>query len=298
MQAGCTSPRGSSPRRFDPSRRRDPGGSARRTSLSSSAMRPTQRRVSGGCGGRASRRGRSRRRPNGCSTTSTWSTSEIRDIRQHLPRTYYRQLPTLASREHAGHAADLRDGRRAGPPQRQPARSPAARAVPQQLPARRAADDRRALGVAEHAEAGADREPAAAGRGDCSQARAARLRRRRLRRRGSTSEPASAGALPPDTDTGLRRPAAAPHPRVRAAAVVGPRRGRRAPRLAGRRPRKRRSAASTSAQARRRRCRWPTPSPACASARRSTGASTSSRSAWSSRCCSAIPPARTGGWTS
>ncbi|OFV90071.1 MAG: carbohydrate-binding protein [Acidobacteria bacterium RIFCSPLOWO2_02_FULL_64_15] len=30
-------------------------------------------------------------------------TSEIRDIHQHLPRTYYRQLPTLASREQAGH---------------------------------------------------------------------------------------------------------------------------------------------------------------------------------------------------
>jgi len=30
-------------------------------------------------------------------------TSEILDIRQHLPGTYYRQLPTLASREHAGH---------------------------------------------------------------------------------------------------------------------------------------------------------------------------------------------------
>jgi cyclic beta-1,2-glucan glucanotransferase len=30
-------------------------------------------------------------------------TSEIRDIHQNLPRTFYRQLPTLASREHAGH---------------------------------------------------------------------------------------------------------------------------------------------------------------------------------------------------
>ena len=30
-------------------------------------------------------------------------TSEIRDVHQHLPRTYYRQLPTLASRERAGH---------------------------------------------------------------------------------------------------------------------------------------------------------------------------------------------------
>ncbi|OLC45204.1 MAG: carbohydrate-binding protein [Acidobacteria bacterium 13_1_40CM_65_14] len=31
-------------------------------------------------------------------------TAEISDIRRNLPRTYYRQLPTLASREHAGHA--------------------------------------------------------------------------------------------------------------------------------------------------------------------------------------------------
>jgi cyclic beta-1,2-glucan synthetase len=30
-------------------------------------------------------------------------TTEIRDVRQHLPGSYYRQLPTLASREHAGH---------------------------------------------------------------------------------------------------------------------------------------------------------------------------------------------------
>ncbi|MCM3881135.1 MAG: DUF3131 domain-containing protein [Vicinamibacterales bacterium] len=29
-------------------------------------------------------------------------TSEIQDVHQHLPRAYYRQLPTLASREHAG----------------------------------------------------------------------------------------------------------------------------------------------------------------------------------------------------
>src|SRR6195256_215991 len=30
-------------------------------------------------------------------------TSEIRDIHQHLPGTYYRQLPTLASRDQGGH---------------------------------------------------------------------------------------------------------------------------------------------------------------------------------------------------
>ena len=40
---------------------------------------------------------------------------------------YYRELPKLASRELRGHAAHLRHGRRADPPQRQPARPPAAR---------------------------------------------------------------------------------------------------------------------------------------------------------------------------
>ena len=76
-----------------------------------------------------------------------------------------------AGRSHA----HLRDGRRAAAPQRQPHRPSAADGVPQQLPARRAADDRRALGVAEHAEAGADREPPAAGRGDAGSRAAARL---------------------------------------------------------------------------------------------------------------------------
>ena len=67
------------------------------------------------------------------------------------------------------------------------------------------------------------------------------------------------------------RPAAASRPRVRPAAVVDPHGGRGAPRVAARRPPKRRFAASTSGR-RPTRCRWPTPSPACASARRSTGA--------------------------
>ena len=91
--------------------------------------------------------------------------AEIADIRRNLPRTYSRTLPALASREHAGTCAHLRHRRRADPPQRQPPRSPAAGPVPQQLSARRAADHRRAVGVAEHAQAGADREPAPAGRG-------------------------------------------------------------------------------------------------------------------------------------
>ncbi len=113
--------------------------------------------------------------------------------------------------------AHLRDRGRADPPQRQPPRSPAAGPVPQQLPARRAADDRRALGVAEHAEAGADREPAPAGRGAADRARP------RAPRPTTTSTAADRhggrGALPPGTRSRVHRPAAPPPARIRAAPV-------------------------------------------------------------------------------
>ena len=115
-------------------------------------------------------------------------TAEIADIRRNLPRTYSRTLPTLASREHAGHAriyaiavelirhSDSRLDRQQLDP------------VPEQLPARRAADDRRAVGVAEHAEARAHREPAPAGRGTAARPR------RAPRRRHATSSSADDGA--------------------------------------------------------------------------------------------------------
>ena len=48
--------------------------------------------------------------------------SEIRDVRQNLPRGYYRELPKLATREHAGDARVYAHGRGADPPQRQPPR--------------------------------------------------------------------------------------------------------------------------------------------------------------------------------
>ena len=90
--------------------------------------------------------------------------SEIRDIHRHLPASYYRQLPTLASREQAGHtriyamAVELLRHSDSRIDRQQLA------GVHQQLPARRPADDRRALGVAQHAEAGAHRKPQASGR--------------------------------------------------------------------------------------------------------------------------------------
>ena len=104
--------------------------------------------------------------------------------------------------------------------------------------------------------------------------------------------------------TACRRPSTSPRSSSScigsASTACGCRRSARRSRSTSRRrkrPRKRRFAASTSAR-RRTRSRWPMRSPACASAPRSTGANMSSRSAWSSRCCSAIPPARTDGWTS
>ena len=53
---------------------------------------------------RARRRSSSRRRPNGCSTTSTWSPPRSPTSAGTCRARYYRELPTLASREHAGHA--------------------------------------------------------------------------------------------------------------------------------------------------------------------------------------------------
>ena len=92
---------------------------------------------------------------------------EIRDTRHDLPRQYYLQLPKLASREMAGiarvYAMALElirhtDGRL----ERQQLA-----AFRHRLPDSGPPDHRRALGLAQHAQAGAHREPAAArGRDD------------------------------------------------------------------------------------------------------------------------------------
>ena len=90
---------------------------------------------------------------------------------------------------------------------------------------------------------------------------------------------AGQGALPPlprGAAHRLRGPAPAAHPRVRAAPGRGAHGGGRAPGRPAHDRRRTRSAASTRARPRPR-SRWPTSSPACACARRSTGASTSSR---------------------
>ena len=175
------------------------------------------------------------------------------------------------SREQHGTRPHLRHGHRTGPPQRQPSRSGPARVVPQWLSARRAADDRRALGVAEHADAGARRESPPAGRRDS-----------RVARRRGRWPTITCFAPTPRRPSGLARPhprrvdrataAADPGIRTEGAAPADGRRSasrRDAHDAGGRRPRR-----STGVRASRR-SRSPTRSPAFASARRSTGASTS-----------------------
>ena len=131
---------------------------------------------------------------------------------------------------------------------------------------------RRAVGVAEHAEAGADREPAAPGRRDPGEprARAAPPTRTSRARRGA---PDDAGARFPMTRTTPTscRCCIAPASTTCAARRCAPRSSAPAPRA--RWPRTS-SAPSTSGRPPAR-PRWPTPSPACGCARPSTGASTS-----------------------
>ena len=130
-------------------------------------------------------------------------------------------------------------------------------AVPEQLPARRAADDRRAVGVAEHAEAGAHREPAPPGRRDCwpraPRARAADSyvsRADESRQRPARCPPALDAAFVVQLLHRVREYG------LRLSAIRARRRG--APRVAAddRRGRDSRRAPAAGASAR---CRWPTP---------------------------------------
>ena len=103
-------------------------------------------------------------------------------------------LPALASREHAGHARIYAIAVELIRHSDSRLDAPAADPVPQQLPARRAADDRRAVGVAEHAEARAHREPAPPRRRTAGRARGPPGRRQLRRRRADES--GSSQALP------------------------------------------------------------------------------------------------------
>ena len=111
--------------------------------------------------------------------------SEILDVRRNLPAGLLPRAAQARAARAGGRRARLRHGRGAHPPQRQPPGPPAARALHEQLPGRGPAHHRRAVGVAEHAEAGPHREPAAARRGDPRGARGA-AGRRRLRGAAST----------------------------------------------------------------------------------------------------------------
>ena len=202
-------------------------------------------------------------------------TSEIRDIRQHLPGTYYRQLPTLASREQAGHtriyamAVELvrHSDSRIDRQQLAVFVNSYQRVAPLTIGELWAWPSMLKLALIENL-----RRLAA----ETLEARRARLEADAyvLRLEGEGGD----GALP--LPPGARHSRSSSSSCIGSASTVfGCRRSVRRSRSTSRRrrrPRKRRFAASTSTR-RQTRCRWPTPSPACACARRSTGASTSSR---------------------
>ena len=204
--------------------------------------------------------------------------SEIRHVRQNLPRAVLPRAAQAGRTRAGGERARLRPRRRADPPQRQPPRPRPARALPGQLPDGRPAHHRRALGLAEHAEARPHREPAAPRGRDCWPRAAATARRRRVRgadrrRRARSRPPPLPRALHPAHVVQLLQRVREYGPRL--AAV---RSGLDdAPRSRPADARRRRSGASTSARPP---PRSPsrTSSPACASARSSRlDASTSRR---------------------
>ena len=100
---------------------------------------------------------------------------------KNMPRRYYRELPVVVDAPAGRRHACLRNGRRVAPAHRQPARSAATDAVPEQLSTRGAADARRAVGVAEHVEGRADRKRAPPCRRNPRQPRRPPPRRRRRR---------------------------------------------------------------------------------------------------------------------
>ena len=99
---------------------------------------------------------------------------EVRTAKRHLPPGYSRELPRIASGRERRSAARLRPRAARGRPRRQPARSRLADALHRLVPDGQDAAARRAVGGADHAAPGADREPAArrgAGRGEPGGAR-------------------------------------------------------------------------------------------------------------------------------
>ena len=205
---------------------------------------------------RADRTVRRRRRPTGCSTTSTWSPPRSPTSAGICRARTRGRCPTLASREHAGQArvyaiavelirhSDSRLDRQ----QLIQFLNSYQRVAPLTIGELWAWPSMLKLALIENLRRLAE---------ELLSARAARGAADTLRGEGRRERQHSS-ALPPGPDTGVHRPAAAPRPRVRAAAVRDPhRRGRRTSRRGTRRP-KTRFAASTSVRASRR-SRWPTP---------------------------------------
>ena len=224
-------------------------------------------------------------------------TSEIGDVRRQLPGTYYRELPTLASREQAGHtriyamAVELVRHSDSLIDRQQLAVfvNSYQRVAPLTIGELWAWPSMLKLALIENLRRLAS---------DTLEARRARL-----------AADAYVSRIEHQTENARRQEVLALASTFGIASVVqllhqireyafSCRRSEQPLRTTSRRakqPRKTRFAVNTSDR-RLTRYPWRMPSPACVSAPRSTGASMSSRSAWSSRCCSAIPRAHMPGW--
>ena len=160
------------------------------------------------------RREPSRRRPNGCSTTSTSSRPPRATSCAICRPSFFRRLPRVAADEFAGlpriYALALELIRS----ERRPARCAAAAAIHHRLSVGDAADDRRALGVAERAEARAGRAPAREWP-TCSRRRARIGSTPIALPRRSRRSPQAFGDWPAERSSGLRHPPAAALARVR-----------------------------------------------------------------------------------
>ena len=140
-----------------------------------------------------------------------------RDIHHDLPPSFFRRLPTIATDEFAGLPRIYALARRADPLQRGPSRRAAAAPLHHRVPVGDAAHDRRAVGLAERAQARAGRASARPRGHPGREPRPAHERRPAGRRR---SKPAlDIGRVACGGASGIRDAAAA--------ALAGIRRGRR-----------------------------------------------------------------------
>ena len=141
-------------------------------------------------------------------------TNEVRTVHHDLPPGYYRRLPQAAG---SGCEPVGGDGRRPDSAQRRPPRRRAAAGIPPGLSVGVAADDRRAVGLAERAQGRAHRARGGTRRGHSTQPGRECSRRRLSGDAGRVVVATARKSRRPRDQPVVHRSPAAAHPRVRAA---------------------------------------------------------------------------------